>query len=197
MEWLDEEVRVMRIAWADVGDVVDGPERPEEKVWVERDHTILSVLRNMAEGWEKTAGPGQACVREGGGDCVLFSTDEVDDEPVKHIQMPPQRLKKTDDIYRGVVIPFRIAGGAMLDFERRWAAEMAALSGKAQGEVYEESRMTGRGADNTGTWLLTVSYSRLCKLTSSSNQNHFHLHIHLRLSLPYLRHRPNSSIFFT
>jgi hypothetical protein len=70
-------------------------------------------------------------------------------------QMPPQKLKKTEDVYNGVVIPFHMQKGMALEFENRWAGELAALARTAQGEVFDEARVT-RGVDTTGSWLLTV-----------------------------------------
>lgn len=156
MEWLEEEVRVMRIAWADVGDVLDGP-GASERSWAQRDHTILGILREMAEGWEESGG-GQRCVRSLEDQrCMLFSPDELDEEAVQHIQLPPAAKLRTEDIYRGVVVPFHVPRGELLEFERRWAEGMGALGGVAQAELFGEARVTGRGADNSGAWLLTVS----------------------------------------
>lgn len=45
MPWLRDEVRVVRIAWTDVGDVLDAPGK-----WTERDWGVVRALQGMTEG---------------------------------------------------------------------------------------------------------------------------------------------------
>jgi hypothetical protein len=62
----DKEMRVMRIAWADVGDVLDRPADggPRARAWAERDQVLLRLMRDMAEGWEaEHPDSGERCVR--------------------------------------------------------------------------------------------------------------------------------------
>ena len=60
-----EEVRIMRVGWADVGDVLDRDVEAEHRAWAERDHTLLRLVRDMAEEWECSHNEtGASCIRE-------------------------------------------------------------------------------------------------------------------------------------
>lgn len=60
-----DEVRIMRVGWADVGDVLDREVAAEHRAWAERDHILLRMVRDMAEGWERDhPATGASCIRE-------------------------------------------------------------------------------------------------------------------------------------
>ena len=62
----EEEVRIMRIGWADVGNVLDrNLAEAEHRAWTERDHVLLRLVRDMAEDWESNHSSTRAsCIRE-------------------------------------------------------------------------------------------------------------------------------------
>jgi len=60
-----DEVRIMRLGWADVGDVLDHEVQADARAWAERDHVLLRLVRSTAEGWERDhPSTGASCVRE-------------------------------------------------------------------------------------------------------------------------------------
>lgn len=59
-----DEVRIMRVGWADVGDVLDRDVEAKHRAWAERDHVLLRMVRDMAEDWEfNHSSTGASCIR--------------------------------------------------------------------------------------------------------------------------------------
>lgn len=142
MPWLEEELRIMRVAWASVSDILDG----SDDGWDERDWTVLRYLRDMADEWEL----GQCIRTEEGGECGmldLHTGSTLDETP-----------QTTNDVYRGVAIPFTIPRNASASFDMRWAQTMDELSRRHNAELFRQPRDTRQG-DWTGTWSLSVSHS--------------------------------------
>jgi hypothetical protein len=60
----EEEVRLLRVGWADVGDVLDGQGEAGQQEWTEIDDVVLSLVRDMVEQWEDDyPDAGEHCVR--------------------------------------------------------------------------------------------------------------------------------------
>lgn len=60
-----EDVKIMRVGWADVGDVLDHDVEAEHRAWAERDHILLHLVRDIAEQWETNHPLTRvSCVRE-------------------------------------------------------------------------------------------------------------------------------------
>lgn len=63
----DEELRLVRIGWTDVATVLHHvPDRHwKQRQWVDRDHDLLSMIRETVNGWEGDhPGSRERCVRE-------------------------------------------------------------------------------------------------------------------------------------
>lgn len=167
MEWLEEEIRVMRVAWTDVGGVLDGL---RDGGGQERDQAVLSYMKNLAQTWNdsESASSGRCIKPDDEGLCLVFSPDEWKNQDIWPIRMPAGSVTGPDDIYRGVVIPFRVGRGMSLEFERRWEEELKSFARDVQGEVFKEARVTGRGQDVTGSWVLSVGVAILGSCTESS-----------------------------
>ncbi|WRT65676.1 uncharacterized protein IL334_002621 [Kwoniella shivajii] len=114
----DEEIRIMRVGWADVEDVLDRDVEAGERSWEERDHILLRLVRDMAEEWEtQYQSTGERCIRQmahtdyhdanPAGACYILSpkqnppTPEVSQIPMSDLvrQHPPlPHNSTTDDI---------------------------------------------------------------------------------------------------
>ncbi|WVR03869.1 hypothetical protein IAU60_000867 [Kwoniella sp. DSM 27419] len=92
----DEEIRVVRVGWADVEDILDRDVEAGERSWEQRDDQLLRLIRDVAEEWE-LGDPTrrQGCVRqirstdqgatEASSPCLLLSP--YDEPPVSGISL--------------------------------------------------------------------------------------------------------------
>lgn len=117
---LEEEVRVMRIGWADVGDVLDraSGDDDRQRAWRERDQAFLQEVMRGVETWDDLHGEvtGARCVRHlaestlrGGepsphvqstGQCYVLSPDAPSTRGVTPISRF-QRIEGADLLYNG------------------------------------------------------------------------------------------------
>jgi hypothetical protein len=177
-----DSIYLMRVAWADVGDVLDRESSEAEREWLERDHLLLSLAKETAESWEMEHSlHGEGCIRhlqpgpdiaEASGPCYLISPDGVpaesvtpftqlsssyytaQDEDLKPVGWPPD----TENIYHSLAIPFRVPRGMQSGFMMRWAESMSKISSQLDGEVFTEAKgPKPKGGDLTNEYMLSVS----------------------------------------
>lgn len=145
------EIDVLRIAWADVGEVLDGE--------VGESVSLLKQLRKLADEWED----GARCVRhlvphkgevKEDGSCYIISPDGAEGTT------PHAALWGSSEdynlIYRTVAVPFHVQGDRQI-FEDKWNAKLAQALAPLGAEVFTES--WPRGAGNSTT-LVSVSSGR-------------------------------------
>ncbi|KAK6907323.1 hypothetical protein I203_101315 [Kwoniella mangroviensis CBS 8507] len=190
----DEEIRIMRVAWADVEDVLDRDVEAGERPWEERDHILLRLVRDIAEGWEQRHNTsGERCVRhleapEGEavgstGPCYILSPDH--DAPTSngtqtslsslasHTEILPQITANSNNhawtanvgnFYHSFGLLFHVSQNSTVDFESRWQETMDIVAGRLDGEVFTEARRSN-SVDMDQTGQWYLSY------TSSSQIN--------------------------
>jgi len=177
-----EEIRLMRVAWADVGDVLDIDPSEAEREWVERDHILLNLLRDTAEGWERDyPGLGESCIRQlqpetdavgGTGPCYLFSPRNAPPQPEvipytsigshRHLIQDEESIPEgwkpdAGNFYHSIAVPLRVSKGSEIGFTTRWSQAMGNISHQLVGEMFVEAEGTRNGeGDQTGNWLLSV-----------------------------------------
>ena len=182
----EEEVHLMRVAWADVGDVLNQESEEEEYGWINADSVILDLVRSTAEGWEEIQSE-EGCVRElkatadgtvePSGDCIVISPDSIPANSVTLSQFT-LRMSATDEspdlrpfnwppaagrIYRSVGLLMRMPKGSADSFEARWSDAMGQIASKVEGEVFiEVSGPASRRSSGTTAWGLTVSRRPKC-----------------------------------
>ena len=177
----NEEIRVVRVGWADVGEVLDrDPTNEDERVWHERDHLLLHLVRDTAEGWEANHGSqGEGCVRElsstsgrvtPSGPCYLLSPDSgISDPHINPLTAVSSNDSHTDlammsgfqpdqKMYHSIAALFRVPGNSSATFDSRWSDAMSDVAQKAGGEVFIEAMKPQlKAKEQTEVWRLTVS----------------------------------------
>ena len=182
-----DELRIMRVGWADVGDVLDREVEAEHRAWAERDHVLLRLVRDMAEEWEVTHQvTGASCIRElvpasgesqnarQTGLCQIISPHpgpEYDHiTSLAHLttsavngtealeSVPIGWAPNAGNVYHSVAALFRVPRSSSMVFEDIWLEAMNGLTKEVEGEVFVEAQGSQGGAgDQTGKWLLSVS----------------------------------------
>lgn len=177
-----DEIRVMRIGWADVGDVLDRDPEEADKTWLERDHILLSLVRDMVEGWDQDyPTSGTECVRELGsqpGPCYITGPKNPP-EPARVISLSSLSTEPSDrtssngttrpdtvsvelqsennNLYHSVAAIFRMTPASSTAFKTFWTENLANLAKSLDGEVYVEANgLGGTAAFRSEHWLLSV-----------------------------------------
>lgn len=182
-----DEVRIVRVGWADVGHVLDGEDELEqESSWMERDFGVLNLVRQTVEGWE--AGQqnwGEGCVRqlqdEQGnmslsGECYILSPDRTAGVTLLSDLTRPNstetlRWTTRDDgrIYRSIAALLRVPEASRSTFDGRWLAAMELIAAQVDGEVFVEAvRPHKTLRDQEQSYHLSVSYKPLVETISLS-----------------------------
>jgi hypothetical protein len=179
------DVRLIRVAWADVGEVLDGDSTEAEKKWVERDHLLLTLVRDTVEGWEgEYPSTGEGCVQQEGS-CYLISPHDhppepglttfnqlavADDAPEDDHAIPIGWNANAGNIYYSIAVPMRVPKRS--DFTIRWSVAMQKIAERLGGEAFVEA-IGPRDAegDQTGDWLLSVCFEQLTADRSTANIN--------------------------
>ncbi|CAK9781221.1 hypothetical protein CC85DRAFT_331531 [Cutaneotrichosporon oleaginosum] len=138
------DVDLLRVAWADVGHVLDGVERAP---WGQRDDEIAAAIRSIAEdAWD-----GAACVRHlvdvngtasAVGPCYLLAPDAVFIEGATPMSALWNLTESEDQVYRGVAVPFHVSR-TRSSFEAEWSARLAKALKPLGAEVFTETYPTG------------------------------------------------------
>ncbi|ORY27431.1 sterol-sensing domain of SREBP cleavage-activation-domain-containing protein [Naematelia encephala] len=178
----EDEIRLMRVGWADVGDVLDGDSDYAEKSWAERDHLLLRLVSETAEGWAANfPTTGESCVRQMGNDpkdqasrerCYIlspragpepimplatFSEEASQNTTYEEAHTPNGWLQDTSNVYHSLAAIFRVPSSSRATFEDRWASQIEQIAARVQGEVFVEANgLRGAAMDYSGDWL--VSY---------------------------------------
>ncbi|WVW80121.1 hypothetical protein I302_102096 [Kwoniella bestiolae CBS 10118] len=206
----DEEIRIMRVAWADVEDVLDRDVDAGERDWEERDHVLLRLVRDIAEEWEtKYTSTGERCIRqlegvEGGtveatGPCFILSPNhdtpniEVNQISISaltsgsHNSISPSDdgsfdwTASTGNIYHSLGVLFHVPQNSIDTFEMRWKETINEVAQKVEGEVFTEAqRSNSIDVEQTGEWYLSYTSPSQFKDQPSA---HDHPHQHTS-SLP-------------
>lgn len=186
----EEEVRLVRIGWADVGEVLDREDEREDYAWTERDYGILDLVRHAVESWSEQNGHnGETCIRQlrevtdnvqPAGDCYLFSHAEVagltsTSSLFSHNCSHHAELTYDNDdgrVYRSVAALFRLPSASSRDsFAERWAGALEGIAKRVDAEVFVEADRPHRNpTDTNDAYHLSVSHfevQREANLTSS------------------------------
>lgn len=153
----DASVELVRVAWADVGDVLDAEHEAE---WTTRDDQVVSAVRSLAEGWDNDVGGSEAarCVRHlvnrdgvarPDGACYLISPHDAARVPgstdlqalwgrSRTSPSPPQ-----EQIYRGLIVPFHKPKNSTA-FESAWTHKLAQVMAPFGAEVFSETYAGGK-----------------------------------------------------
>jgi hypothetical protein len=151
------DVDLLRVAWADVGHVLDGVQRAP---WGQRDDEIAAAIRSIAEeAWDG----GDACVRHlvdvngtasAAGPCYLLVPDGVFIEGATPMSALWNLTETKDQVYRGVAVPFHISRKRTA-FEAQWSARLAKALKPLGAEVFTETYPTGSNVADSA--LIAVS----------------------------------------
>ncbi|OCF44969.1 hypothetical protein I317_01251 [Kwoniella heveanensis CBS 569] len=178
-EWNEQkEVRVMRVGWADVEDILDRDGDAGERSWEQRDYLLLRLVRDVAEEWEtRYRSHGERCVRRpdksqattiaSTGPCYILSPDQdlatadVSITPIHDLSTqshlrnstelrdsPFNWLSNDGHIYHSTAVLFHVPRNITSDFENRWCQAMTDISKRVEGEVFIEAE----GARAGGSW---------------------------------------------
>lgn len=153
-----DEIRVVRVGWADVGEVLDGADDEEEgtRIWTERDFGVMNLVRRTVEGWQDGyRDSGEECVRElqeGGGDvsltggCYLLSPDRIPDATLlsdltNSNGSVTSHLASKDEgqAYRSLAAVFRVPESSRTTFDGRWLEAMELVAQQVDAEVFVEA----------------------------------------------------------
>ncbi|WVQ79132.1 hypothetical protein IAT38_001227 [Cryptococcus sp. DSM 104549] len=97
--WLGhgEQVRMVRVGWADVADVLDRDVEAGEAEWDERDRQFLRLVRDIADTWETRddTPPDQGCVRQLP---TYAGEDDVDTPPPPCYILSPAAYSPASDV---------------------------------------------------------------------------------------------------
>lgn len=167
----DEEVRLLRMSWGDVGELVNAMSANDE--WSERDFGVLQAFRQVVEGWEAIHS-GEGCVRQlqySGGDtterigpCYLLSgghppqTDIININDLGSSTNHSTTLRPNTES-RSVAALMRTTRASSKTFEARWAESQEDLAATLGGDFMAEP-LGWRGGveDLSGSFRLSVSY---------------------------------------
>ncbi|KAK8861558.1 hypothetical protein IAR55_002380 [Kwoniella newhampshirensis] len=183
----DEEIQIMRIAWADVEDVLDRDVEAGERAWDERDHVLLRLVSEMAEDWEQQyPSSRQRCVRRleatsaasnvsPTGPCYILSPTNTTQDAVSLVPLPSMSLPDRNsllfsdqintasfanagNIYHSFAFLFRIPRNTTTDFENAWQNRLADVARTVKGEAFGEARGPRTGTDDqTGRWIVSFA----------------------------------------
>ncbi|WWC87874.1 uncharacterized protein L201_002772 [Kwoniella dendrophila CBS 6074] len=185
----DEEIRIMRVAWADVEDVLDRDVHDEERPWEERDRLLFSLVKQVAEEWEEIYGyRGQACIRqmrvhnaESKNPCYVLSPNK---DPQKYdfsqvalselafsssITSSPStqtddsqldQISNTGNFYHSFGTIFRLPKNSTNDFDLQWQQSIQQVAKKLDGELFLESQGSKASLmGQLGQWYLSYTSS--------------------------------------
>lgn len=166
----DDELRILRVGWADVGDVLDRDEGREEG-WSDTDFDILDLVRKTAEGWEDGyRDTGEGCLRrleasDGAmtptGACYLLATGDLPSvtslESIRGSNGTAW-LSEEEDLYQSVGVLFRIPRSSVATFDDRWTEAIELAAKEVDAEVFLEPAASGQGLlGQQQVWHLSVS----------------------------------------
>jgi hypothetical protein len=152
-----DEIRIVRIGWADVGDVLDGEvELDQDRSWLERDFGVLNLVRDTAEEWaSRHRDSGEQCVRhmrdDNGnmtltGGCYLLSLDRIagvttlsDLRKSNITTTSPWKPADDGKVYRSIAALFRVPEPSRVTFDGRWLEAMEQVAARIDGEVFVEA----------------------------------------------------------
>jgi hypothetical protein len=147
----DASVELMRVAWADVGDVLDAD---HHTAWTPRDDQIVAAVRSLAEGWEGDSDAEAArCVRhlvDAGagiarpeGLCYLLAPRDAARIPGSTDLADLWTRRDEQEMYRGIIVPFHKPANHTA-FERAWARRTAEALAPLGAEVFTETYAGGK-----------------------------------------------------
>lgn len=157
----DATVQLQRVAWADVGDVLDAEHDAD---WTPRDDQIVSAVRALAEAWDVASpeGAGARCVRHlvdrngeavASGPCYFISPRSAD--PIAGGSMPLSDLwndssgsETSQKVYRGLMVPFHKPANVSA-FQATWTARIAEVLAPLGAEVFTETYAGGKDVEST------------------------------------------------
>lgn len=178
---------MVRIGWADVESVLSQSQtrdheyeyefdldisRPEYREWIERDHTLLSLVRDTAERWEGDyPGSRERCVRElaidsqttagtatATGKCIVMRSD---------LEHGHDGETGTSGFYHSISVLMRIPRISAARFETRWSAAMRRIAEDADGALTIEEG--ARKRPWAGDWRVTVRSSDPVVVSTRAN----------------------------
>jgi len=180
----DDEIRLMRIGWADVGDVLDRIGDQEEQEWLKRDYDLVNMVQRIAEDWEESQ-EGARCIRhfqsptnhdreaKGTGPCYVMSPSlppnlALDD--LSHYSRRSFRIANSSDypiswdphagdMYHSVSALFSVPRESITTFDDRWSDSLTSVARSLRGEVFLEPLGPNGGVgDQNGLWDLSVCF---------------------------------------
>ncbi|EIW66542.1 hypothetical protein M231_02275 [Tremella mesenterica] len=180
----EDEVHILRVGWADVGEVLDGPAETRPPTWIERDEFLERSVRSFVEGWEEEhSGSGEGCVRRltvesnsgenelSRGPCYFMSTGPRADDLTTPLGLGIATVESS--IYHSISTLFRVPHTSRTDFERRWTNHLSAIANASSGELFEEACSSGKPSSrHTDEWVLSYIPERSggeSKAETSSN----------------------------
>ncbi|WWC60282.1 uncharacterized protein I303_102851 [Kwoniella dejecticola CBS 10117] len=198
----EEEIRFVRLAWADVEDILDRDAGTSQRSWEGRDHTLLRLVSDIAEEWEQAhRSTGEGCVRQlqahdGGhvtptGNCYIISPNQdLSDSGISQISVSALdsasvfRSESTDyhtatgtSKYRSFGTLFRVPNNSTASFHDRWQRALHGVAGKVEGEIFVEGRdPKNTYIDQTGQWHL--SYASRAQLEGEKSPSDSHIQRH-------------------
>ncbi|ODO04643.1 hypothetical protein I350_05252 [Cryptococcus amylolentus CBS 6273] len=162
-----QDVWVMRVGWADVEDVLDRDVHMGEREWERRDHHLLNLVRDMAEGWESQyPSSGQQCLRglSSNGSrslCAIISPSkyipefDVTISPITDLANlgESEQTSGASNVYHSFAALFRVPAETNTTFASRWEEAVAGISREIEGEVFVEAR----SRHQPGEWYIYYS----------------------------------------
>lgn len=150
----DLSVELLRVAWADVGDVLDGEHDME---WTPRDDQIVAAVRSLAEGWEKDGPAGARCVRHladhdgvavPAGPCYLLTPHESSipgTTALSELWYPTDgdSAVTSQEVYHGLIVPFHKPSNSSA-FASAWRSSLADALAPLGAEVFTETYTGGK-----------------------------------------------------
>lgn len=148
----DTSVELLRVAWTDVGDVLDAEHDTD---WTPRDDEIISAVKTLADEWGRRTGQDAArCVRrlvsrEGAtvpdGPCYLISPNNSERIPgaTNLDALWGFEGNEVQQMYRGLIIPFHKPANQSA-FEAAWTEQLARVVAPNGAEVFTETYAGGK-----------------------------------------------------
>lgn len=174
----EEEVRLMRVAWADVGVILDGDGWSGDMGWTERDFAVLDMVRATAESWEEGyRDTGEGCIRqlEGrdgvvdlSGLCYVLADGDVPGPAAGTTTTTGvlsgagnlTQLSDGDSPYKSVGVVFRVPRASAASFDDRWTEALELAARGLEAEIFPDAEPLGR-LNRRHLWHLSVSCSFL------------------------------------
>jgi hypothetical protein len=148
----DASVELLRVAWADVGDVLDAEHDAD---WTPRDDQIVAAVRSLAEDWDSEIDSSESarCVRHlvdrdgaarADGPCYVIAPRDAERIPGSTglTQLWGRGSQATQQMYRGVIVPFHRPTN-YTSFEAAWTRRIAQAMGQYGAEVFTETYAGG------------------------------------------------------